>query len=239
MKKSQSFFALLSFCLSFVLIPATDIAAMWDVPVAPGETFRWVFVTSGTTDATSSDISYYNEFVNHAADIVATPITGVLGKSNIAQIEWKAIASTESVYAIDNIGASPAGIYTPPSDLVATGTLDLFDGDILAPIMFTENVTLYSGQVWTGTNTQGRSDPLFSLGGAIFGASFYGYSDQFGPGWIKTGTDLQTEKYPVYAISEELSVVPVPGALILTATGLLSMLGLKRWRRKHQVPSQI
>lgn len=28
-------------------------------------------------------------------------------------------------------------------------------------------------------------------------------------------------------------VVPVPGSLLLAATGLLSMLGLKRWRRKH------
>ena len=62
MKKSQSFFALLIFCLSFVLIPAIAKAAMWDVPVAPGDTFRWVFVTSGTTDATSSNIGYYNNY---------------------------------------------------------------------------------------------------------------------------------------------------------------------------------
>ena len=94
MKKTRFCSAVLIVCLSFVLMPATAKAAMWDVPVAPGETFRWVFMTREYTDATSSDIGYYNAFVNAAADI-ATPITGVLGKSTIADIEWRAIALTK------------------------------------------------------------------------------------------------------------------------------------------------
>jgi len=32
--------------------------------LTPGESFRFVFVTDGTTTATSSDINYYNNFVN-------------------------------------------------------------------------------------------------------------------------------------------------------------------------------
>lgn len=238
MKKSRSFLAVLIVSLSYVLSPVTAKAEMWDVPVAPGESFRWVFVTSGRTAATSSEISYYNEFVNHAADIVATPITGVLGKSTIADIEWKAIATAGTVGARDNIGESTAPIYDPGSLLVATGIVDLFDGWIVNPIGRTETGTPYDGEVWTGSRYDGvvRSEDC-ALGSRtpIIGMNTYVDDD-----WLYWGFMYNTAKRPLYAISEELTVVPVPSALILGATGLLSStLGLIRLRRKHQEPSQI
>ena len=236
MKKSQSFFALLIFCLSFVLIPAPDIAAMWDVPVAPGQTFRWVFVTSGSTDATSPDISYYNDFVNDAADIVATPITGVLGKSTIADIEWKASASTESVDAIDNIGYSLAGIFTPRSRLVANGTLDLFDGSIMNGIIDTElpSFALFGFYVWSGSEYTGLGYPYYTLG-AEAGEARVGRSGYTDNSWITDFPWFTSRDAQIYAISEDLRVVPAPGALILGVTGLLSLrLNLNRLRRKHQ-----
>jgi hypothetical protein len=233
MKKSRFFSELLFVGLSFVLIPATAKADLWDVPVAPGETFRWVFVTSGARNAASSNISVYNDFVNAAADAAGTTITGVVGKSSIADIGWKAIGSTATVDAIDNIGPSPAGIYTPLGTLVANGTTDMFDGSLSAPISITETGAGFSTWVHTGTQADGTADPAgVTLGSyaVTAGHSFYYQNYQ----WIDKGNALTLDHYPFYAISEELTVVPVPGALILAVTGLLSStLGLKRMRRKR------
>ena len=238
MKKSRFFSELLFVSLLFALLPATAKAGMWDVPVAPGESFRWIFVRSELTDATSTDISYYNDFVNSLADHAATPITDVVGFSSIAEIEWKAIVSTQDgTNAIDNIGESPAGIYTPDGRPVAYGTADLFDGQIINPINTDEyghppppNGT--SPSVWTGTAPDGYGIGM-SLGYMF--PIIVGYSDSVGLGWISSDYGYNSDMHSLYAISEELTVVPAPGAIILAATGLLSStLGLKRLRHKHQ-----
>ncbi len=44
-----------------------DTALSTPAGLTPGESFRFVLVTDGTTDATSSDIAYYNSFVNTQA----------------------------------------------------------------------------------------------------------------------------------------------------------------------------
>ncbi len=63
----------------------------------PGDTFRIVFVTDGTTTAGSSDISTYNQFVTTQAG--GATYDGVT-------VSWTAIASTASTNAIDNIVGS-------------------------------------------------------------------------------------------------------------------------------------
>lgn len=237
MNKSRFFLALLFVSLLFVLLPATAKADMWDVPVAPGETFRWVFVTSGTTNAESSEISFYNDFVNDAASI-GTTITGVMGKSSLADIEWKAIGSTDTTDAIDNIGVSSSRIYKPDSTFVAEGTSDMFSGlHVNSPINIDETGTSVNTLVWTGSDTSGRGydtfDELKVLGGSKY--TRYGHTWSIDYRWIMEGQEEQDFLKPLYAISEELTVVPAPGALILAVTGLLSStLGLKRLRRKHQ-----
>ena len=245
MKKSRFFLAVSFVSLLFVLLPAPAIADMWDVPVGPGETFRWVFVTSGTTNALSSDIGDYNTFVNAAADTAAandpygTTVTGVLGKDSIDDIVWKAIASTPTVNAIDNIVVSPASIFTPDGILVAYGTSDLFSEHHENPITTTEIGTTLERDVWTGSTTEGMMKGLTgqqALGGTgpgwTMGRNWY----LLGGAWISYFPEFDiTAQHPLYAISEELTVVPVPSALILGATGLLSAtVGLKRLRRKHQ-----
>ena len=251
MKKSRSFLAVLIVSLSYVLSPVTAKADLWDVPVLPGQSFRWVFVTSEFTNATSTDISYYNDFVNGLADDAATPISGVLGKPTIAYIDWKAIASTEAVNARDNIEYSFAPIYTPTSILVADDYDDLFDGNISHQINITELGDEYDfwpdnpSPVWTGSNENGygREDLVLGLPDGELPESYYagwGNASRTPFYWIEQGSDSADTLYPLYAISEELTVVPVPGALILGATGLLSStLGLIRLRRKHQEPGQI
>ena len=164
MKKSRFFLALLFVSLALVLIPTTAKAALWEVPTGlnPGDTFRWVFVTSTTTDAISSDIDYYNTFVNKAADAADTTIAGVVGFTRITQIDWRVIGSTSSVDAIDNIGVSGADIYTTLGELVANGTTDMFDeDDLYNPIKFTEKGDELPAWVWTGTSPWGVAlEPL-------------------------------------------------------------------------------
>ena len=238
MKKSRSFLAVLIVSLLFVLLSDTAKADLWDVPVGPGESFRWVFVTSLTTYAYSPFIANYNSLVQDSASI-ATQISGVLGKENIAQIEWRAIASTIYTDAIDNIIGDPtAPIYTPQGDLVAFDKADMFDGVLMHPIDVTENGgTPTASETWTGSNADGRGDDLASLGGryAVAVVGYWYVYDDPACAWIN-GHKLSPYLYRhLYAISEELTVVPVPSAVILGATGMLSAtLGLKRLRRKHQ-----
>ena len=54
----------------------------------PGEQFQFIFLTNGTTDATSTDIDTYNNFVNKQAQ----------GATYDGQtVTWYAIASTPTV----------------------------------------------------------------------------------------------------------------------------------------------
>ena len=223
-------------------MPANAKAAMWDVPVGPGETFRWVFVTSGRTQATSTAISTYNVFVNNAAYAAGSVISDVFGKSTIADIEWWAIGSTPTINAIVNIGgASSVGIYLPTGKLVANGTDDMFDGTINNIIGVTEVGGLGGGPVWTGSTWAGVKRFTYALGSGSKYAAI-GVTSSTDGAWMGQGVEPQPtwKDYRLYAISEELTVVPVPSALILGATGLLSStLGLIRLRRKHQEASQI
>src|ERR1035438_9039899 len=101
-----------------------DAGIITTVPAGlnPGDKYRLVFVTSTTWGAVSPDIGFYNAFVESLAD--ATPGLQALGAT------WKAIGSTESVNAFDNIGASPStvGIYRLDGEKVANGTAARFSG---------------------------------------------------------------------------------------------------------------
>ena len=215
---------------------------MWDVPVAPGETFRWVFVTSQSTVGHRSEIDYYNDWINNfvMSSLSDFPISGVAGKDILGDIQWKAIASTEEVDAFDNIGGlSDVGVYNPLGTLIDVSTNAMFVGGLLYPINVNQYGGVYNWRVWTGSLPDGSGYSGYTLGAYDVA---YGFP-LVGDGWLYSGvyTCLSGELcYPQYAMSEVLTVVPVPGALILGATGLLSStLGLIRLRRKDQEPSQI
>ena len=94
--------------------------------------------------------------------------------------------------------------------------------------------------VWTGSNMDGLRNewPVTTYIGGIFPLYEVTYGVSWGSTnytWIDAGEANRTSLNKIYAISEELTVVPEPGSIILAATGLFSsMLGLKRLRRKHQ-----
>src|SRR5437879_10676798 len=79
----------------------------------PGDHFRFVFVTDGIRDATSTNIMDYDSFVNAQAG--GATYDG-------AVVSWLAIASTDSVDAIDHVGQAAAPLYLSDGTPVTTTT---------------------------------------------------------------------------------------------------------------------
>ena len=133
----------IAFIASTVLItsPGNALAELITVPTSlnPGDQYRVVFVTSGTRDATSTNIVNYNNFVSNAAN--AVPPLANLGTT------WTAMASTSAVDARDNTNTVPSivagGSIGVPIFLLNDTKLvdnydDLWDGDIDVPFNRTE-----------------------------------------------------------------------------------------------------
>ena len=80
--------------------------------LSPGDSFRFAFITDGTTAATSTDISTYNTFVNTQAD--GATYDGMT-------ITWYAIASTSATdAAFSNIGEDNVPVYLASGEEVAS-----------------------------------------------------------------------------------------------------------------------
>jgi hypothetical protein len=156
MPKSIAVLAL-SVIAAFTL-PATHVMADVLVPsgLAPGSQYQLIFVTSGTTNAESSDINYYNNFVQNAAN--AAGIGTSLG------ITWTAIASTDSVNALTNAPSlgpvyDLAGNLITQSSLYSTFNTPLTNLPVIdeygANILSVNNNAGIAGGVWTGTTAVG------------------------------------------------------------------------------------
>jgi len=223
-----------SFFLLFAVMIAAPVAhaALATPPdLSPGDQFRWVFVTSGTTNATNSSIDYYNTFVNGAA-------TGGILTSEVDG-DWKVIGSTSSVDAIDNIGSSTYPVYRLDGELIKshqddlwapvwTASVDLDDW----PINIDENgETVDYDTVWTGTGTDGAAYFSNYLG-ATNNVHYGDPSTYDGPDWISSGTTARTISMPLYAISAVQTVVPIPGAVWLLGSGLIGIVGIRRKFKK-------
>ena len=114
------------FCLlgPSAVLEAAPLSAPSDL--AAGSSFRFIFLTSGTTTATSTDISDYNTFVQ-------TQASGATYQG--ATINWNAIGSTTTVNARDNVG----GYGTTVPIYLVTG------------ISIASNLTTSLGGLWSGT----------------------------------------------------------------------------------------
>ena len=186
----------------------------------PGDTYRLVFVTSGTRNATSSNISDYDSFVTTQANL--NSILQALGTT------WQAIGSTASVNAFNHIGGTfTIPIYNLNGQLVATGSNDLWDGSLGAAIQYDQAGNALNTSVWTGTLANGQSGSPNVLGSTtpIFGVS----SNPTGS-WTNATVGLGTSPMSLYAISATLTVpqaVPEPDT-----TGFLALSLLAIWWRR-------
>jgi hypothetical protein len=204
--------------------------------LSPGDEFRIVFVTDGTTAATSPNISTYNSFVNSQAD-------GAIYNGTV--VSWSAIASTNTTSAISNIGTFNVPVYLSNGTLVSTsdGANGLWSsigptGGITTDLLGNPEDREY---VFTGTGTDGfaTGSPLGNLTG---NTAQIGNGGVPGPTWIDNGLVYSlTGSLQMYGISEELTVPyasPEPGTLtiVLVTMGVAVGCTLRR-RRLTATPS--
>jgi hypothetical protein len=192
--------------------------------LTPGDHFRLVFVTGGTTPATSTDISTYDALVSAEASGAGLSTYGG------SPVTWQALGSTEGgVAAIDRLSTS-VPIYRLDGTQVATDNTDLWDGAIAAAINQTPaGATLDNGvTVWTGSNSNGTESK--GLGGES------GFT-QFGliatdNTWMTSNTADPAESHNLYAFSNDLTVVPEPASAAMVGLAAVSLAASRR-RTRH------
>ena len=188
--------ALLIFALGTFAAPTShaqttqQISPDWSlIPdgISLGESFRLLFVTSGTRDATSSDITDYNTFVQNQANAA----TGSGAPINAFSGEFRALISTQAMDARDNTDTNrdtgtdtDAPIYWLNGDQIAGNYAEFYDGIWDSTAGRTQNGdTLLGRRVWTGSRNDGTIDALGSgtplgAGNNLVRTGEYGTADQ-------------------------------------------------------------
>ena len=195
----------------------------------PGDQFRIVFATDGTTTATSTTITDYDKFVTNQAQGATY---------NGQTVQWLAIASVGFTDAIDHIGQTNTPVYLANGTQVTTSTTasGLWSGTLESPIFIDLNGHLVHGQVWTGTNADGVAVPGHALGDIdpIVGSNMV-----ISAGWIETDTVSFIDSQILYGISQVLTVsltqqpVPEPSSIVLLGTALLAAAITRRFRNRQ------
>ena len=203
----------------------------------PGDQYRLIFTTSQRRDATSSDINVYNDFVQSVAD--SSPELAALDS------EWRALASTEDVLAIDNTRTnfSQEGlglpIYRVDGQLWAPNYLFNIGGPF-ATLAIDERgqpITDFDGNngfedlvlAWTGAQPFGR------LGGERLAAAGNALLAGPGPPSSLSAEDTSPDMlYRMYGVSAVRTVpIPEPMSDLLAAIALGVILFLSRSRYSH------
>nr|NIP27838.1 hypothetical protein [Phycisphaerae bacterium]NIR65910.1 hypothetical protein [candidate division Zixibacteria bacterium]NIP55443.1 hypothetical protein [Phycisphaerae bacterium]NIS54151.1 hypothetical protein [Phycisphaerae bacterium]NIU10520.1 hypothetical protein [Phycisphaerae bacterium] len=182
-------------------------------PWAEGDTYRFAFFTSATTDAVSADISTYNAWVQGLADA-----TTVYNIGSVFGATWKVIGSTDAVDARDNTSTNPgvngtgeAIFLLDGSTVVASDYADLWDGSIQHIIDLTEQGTISTHWPFTGTYLDGTEAPGHgsSFGALGDGGEIHQGRSDVTTEWIWrvwTGAPA-TSQLQMYALSDPLVIV--------------------------------
>ena len=200
---------------NYAVNPATGM------PWKAGDTYRFSFTSSELTDATSSDINYYNTFVQDLADASPLNIGAAQG------VTWKIIGSTATVYARDNTETNIEVYGTGESIYLLNGTIVAIDYTHLwsfgglpngrsNPINKTELLTdpnrFGYGDTFTGIHrydypdvNYGTADalPLGNPGGTTM-CGLWPYTS--GTHWVWRWSNTTDTELPVYGLSMPLSV---------------------------------
>ena len=165
--------------------------------IEPGDSFRLLFVTSSTRNASSTDIADYNAHVRDAAG----------GNDSLKSFKGRftALISTSSVNVKDNTGTTGAGVpvHWLGGDKVADDYADLYDGDWDSASGKTEIGGGYTGLVWTGGSRTGETS-----GQRYAGASEVRLGDLGDTTLALSSPNAKpaTDGYPLYALSPVITV---------------------------------
>lgn len=224
----------LAMCLASCVPARADLMIATPSGLNPGDQFRIVFLTVGTTQATSSDIGYYNTFVGNDAINQA----GGVGNSVVygsTVLTWTAIASTNAISAITNIGSFGVPVYLASGTRVTSSdtATGLWSGSLLAPINeFLTAPFFFDTSVWTGTLPNGSDAGSFTLGSGSGFGSTPGLSNKSNSEWVETGATPSSFSNNMYGISQVLTAVPEPSTCGLALAGL-ALSGVSMWQRKR------
>ena len=178
---------------------AQTVPADWEyVPsgAGPGDSFRLLFVTSATRDASSADIADYNTFVQNAAS----------GDSSLKPFKdgFTALISTAAVNIKDNSDTTGEGVpvHWLGGAKVADDYADLYDLSWDSVSGKTETGGSYTGLVWTGGNGRGETSLRSYAGAAQVRMADLGEARPLS----SPTTKASSESYPLYALSPVISV---------------------------------
>jgi len=183
----------------------------WIHPEINGD-YKIIGVTTSKRNATSSNISDYNNFV----------INDVNGISDLAAVTdillWKAGVSTSSISAKDNLGPFSQTIYNTQGQEVAPGSDRLFNDYSSGPSTPLTNAIKYrldgveyigppsySIEVWSGTLSGGGIVPFRYLGSSDPDTGGVIFDD--GSQWETQNTFPSTVILPMYGISPLISTI--------------------------------
>ena len=225
------------FAAIFVFSAAARAGVVAPSGLAPGDTYRLIFVTDSSILGSDPNIADYNAFVTAAAN--SDPGLAALNTS------WTALLSTFAVNVLDNTSLSATDSSTPfyntLGQLIATGVFNGDDGlydsgdgfdSHSAQILDPSGVTTTSpyALVWTGTLPEyATTFPAFAVG---FRSALAGDSTMLQDGWTRSDNYFTTNALAVYGISGLLTVpTPEPSTLGTAGLAAAALLGLARARR--------
>ena len=191
-------------CLGF-LSPLEAAPLTAPAGLAPGTPFRFIFLTPTTTAATSTDIASYNSFVQAQAS--GATFAG-------ATVNWRAIGSTATVDARDNVGGygTSVPVYLVTGTRVANNLTTSAGGIWGGSLLASANVRIDGSATtraitWTGSSANGTNFPSETLGTLN---PRRGDANLTSAAWLDSRNSSNAASFFLYAVSEELVVPPDP-----------------------------
>jgi len=205
--------------LLIIMISASVTHAALETPegLSPGDQFHWAFITKGEHQAHYNDIANYNGFVDMEAERDGAR-TEDLG------INWYAVASTETVNAKDNVNIS-GPVYRVDGVKIADSAYDFWNESLLDNLNKDQWGEGRNHYVWTGSTTGGVKVENYHLGSTN---PIRGLQPRSNSQWINCDTYGNTSYFPMYAISEVQTVVPIPAAAWLLGSGIIGLVVVRR-----------